>query len=770
MSRKRGVLSGRTCKILALSLALVALAVALPTAVLASSEETETALSGPQPAADRHPSRGRLYSSSPQSASSGSDLQLSTLGPLLFSDDVESGTGSWTATGTWAITTEWVPPWADPGNHSWSDSPSGNYANGTDSSLTSGVIDLSAAAPGQDVILGFDVSYDLQGGDYLDVEFSADGGTNWDYYGDRLTGTSDGWFETYVPAAMFTNQFKFRFRLVTDISGTADGVHIDWVEATDPRLAYYGSWATATRPFPEGGTWTYKSSSTPGDLVQIEFNGPAIWWTGKMGPNCGIVSASLDGGPALEMDYYWDPAWGSGYNSYPMGITGFDGLTDGPHTLTLSCTGTKQPASTGYAVSLESLSVWGALTSATGPTRYQQEDTNLARVGNWYTSTTWSASNGSFASVDGPGSAMNVTFDGTYLAWYAKKGPGYGKALVTLDAGTSDEVTTTVDLYSSYDRYKQRVYSTGLLTDGAHTLSIYWIGQKNSRAWGTKIDVDAFDILGTLTPAPTPPPILWRYQQNDSRVTYLGPWTSASTWSASGGSLYSTATTGAAALVNFKGPEVKLFAKTAPWYGQARVALDGDWATAELVDFYSPTTLYKQPVYTKTGLSPGAHTLAIKCIGEKNLASTGLSISLDAIDTGYLTQAPQTTRFQQDNAAIAYTGAWTPSAITWSASGGSYITANATGAQVTVNFTGSYLAWVAKTAPWYGKAQLKLDGGPAFQVDLYSATTGWKKQVYNTGLLTAGPHTLSIQWLGTKNTRSGGTTISVDAFDILGTI
>jgi hypothetical protein len=552
MLLKRGGLSGRTYKILAVALTLGALAVALPATVLASSEETKAALSGPEPTAGQYPSRGRLHSSSPQSASSGSDLQLSTLGPLLFSDDVESGTGSWTATGTWAITTEWVPAWANPGNHSWSDSPGGNYANNTDSSLTSGIIDLSAAASGQHVSLGFDISYDLENvADFLDVEFSPNGGTNWYYYGDRLTGSATyAWYETLVPASMFTNQFRFRFRLQTDASVTADGVHIDWVTlkgestdwvaATDSRLAYFGSWATTTRPYPVGypggGTWTYKSSSTPGDLVQIEFNGPAIWWTGKMGPNCGIVSASVDGGPIFETDYYWDPSLGTGYNSYPMGISGFDGLTDGPHTLTLSCTGRKNPASTGYAVSVESLSVWGALTSATGPTGYQQEDTNLARAGNWYTSTTWLASGNSFISVDAPGSAMNVTFDGTYLAWYAKKGPGYGKAQVSLDGGAP----VLVDLYSSYDRYKQRVYNTGLLTDGYHTLSIYWVGLKNSAAWGTKIDVDVFYMLGTLTPAPQALPIIWRYQQTDPRITYLGNWSAGSTWSASGGSFYST--------------------------------------------------------------------------------------------------------------------------------------------------------------------------------------------------------------------------------------
>jgi hypothetical protein len=776
-------------KILALCLALGALAVALPTYVLASSEQTAPAPAGPQVAGGQHPTRGWLHTGSwtttepyasllAQSGSSGSDLQLSTLGPYLFQDYMESGTGSWTTTGTWGITTEYQPSWEEPGNHSWSDSPGGNYANSTNTALTSGVIDLSAAAPDQYVSLMLDCSYDLQEGyDFLYVDFSNNGGSTWVCYGDSLTGfQTEGRMYASVPSEMLTNQFKFRLRLQTDASGTADGVHIDnvslyadgtdWTGATDPRLVYSGSWTSATRYFPDsgGGTWTYKSSSTPGDLVQIAFTGPAIAVEGKGGPNCGIASVSVDGGPATEADYYIDPSWGFPYYSYPTGVYFIDGLTDAPHTLTICCTGTKNPASTGYAVSVEGLYVWGTPTQATAPPRYQQENTYLEYTGTWGTSYSWSVSGGSLVTADSPGAAANVTFDGTYLALIAKKGPGYGKAQVSLDGGTP----VLVDFYKSYDSNKQRVYSTGLLTPGSHTLSIYWTGQKNAAAWGTKIDLDALDVLGTLTDAPAPPPILWRYQQSDARITYLGGWTYSPTWSASGGSLVSTAVGGAGALVNFTGTEVKLYAKTAPWYGVAMVTLDG---SSEMVDLYSATQLYKQAVYSKTGLSPGAHTLSIQCSGAKRLASSGYSVDLDALDiNGYLTQAPRATRIQ-DTASSYYfwQGTWSTISSSWLYSGGDFTSTSTSGAKVTVAFNGTYLSWLAKTAPWYGKARVTLDGDTvnAVTVDLYSAATGYKKPVYNTGLLADTSHTLLIEWTGLKNTRASGTTIGVDAFDIV---
>ena len=108
-------------------------------------------------------------------------------------------------------------------------------------------------------------------------------------------------------------------------------------------------------------------------------------------------------------------------------------------------------------------------------------------------SVTLSASGGSLTTVAAAGGAAKVKFDGTYLAWIAKKGPSSGKAMLVLDG----EAPVYVDLYAaSYDRYKQKVYNTGLLPEGEHTLSIYWIGQRNYSAWSTRINIDAFEVFG----------------------------------------------------------------------------------------------------------------------------------------------------------------------------------------------------------------------------------------------------------------------------------
>jgi hypothetical protein len=139
------------------------------------------------------------------SADSGSDMHLAALPALVFFDNMEYGPGSWTATGTWAITTEY----ANSPTHSWSDSPGGDYANDSDSSLTSGIIDLSAVTPGQYVTLYFVASIDLESGDRLYIDFTPDNGANWSSAPTSITGhfTNES-FGVAIPTEMQTSQFR----------------------------------------------------------------------------------------------------------------------------------------------------------------------------------------------------------------------------------------------------------------------------------------------------------------------------------------------------------------------------------------------------------------------------------------------------------------------------------------------------------------------------------------------------------------------------------
>jgi IPT/TIG domain/N-acetylmuramoyl-L-alanine amidase len=129
--------------------------------------------------------------------------------------------------------------------------------------------------------------------------------------------------------------------------------------------------------------------------------------------------------------------------------------------------------------------------------------------------------------------------------------------------------------------------------------------------------------------------------------------------------------------------------------------------------------------------------------------------------------AEPTFRYEETAPSLVRTGAWTPSSTT-SASGGSFSCANASGASVTIPFTGTYLAWIATTGPAYGLATVTVDGVWTYTVDLYSEGTVYTKMVWNTGVLPSGSHRVKITWTGAKNPSATGTYISLDALEVAG--
>lgn len=155
------------------------------------------------------------------------------------------------------------------------------------------------------------------------------------------------------------------------------------------------------------------------------------------------------------------------------------------------------------------------------------------------------------------------------------------------------------------------------------------------------------------------------------------------------------------------------------------------------------------------------------------ISTTTSTTTATTISTPTSTVSTTTTttpiRFEQTDARLLYTGAWTTTA-SGSASGGSLRFANSKGASVTISFQGTYLAWIAKKSPAYGKAKVTVDKQAPVTVDLYSAATLWQQKVWNTGALPFGSHTLKIEWTGTKNTAATGNNINVDAFDVAGSL
>ncbi len=389
-----------------------------------------------------------------------------------------------------------------------------------------------------------------------------------------------------------------------------------------------------------------------------------------------------------------------------------------------------------------------------GLTLYQQADPALVYAGAWVVQADAGASGGSFRYADTTGSSCTVTFNGTYLAWLAKKSVHYGQAKVTLDGVDRG----LVDLYNATEKFVT-VWETGTLAAGTHTLKIEWTGKKNPLADDYNISVDAFKVAGVLTQ----PSQAVLYQQTDSHLLHKGAWKQQASTSASGGSYEYVDASGSSCTVSFDGTYFSWLAKKSPLYGKARVIVDG--RAVAIIDLYSPTAVYG-PVWSRT-FAPGTHTVTISWTGDKNAAATAANISVDAFKVnGTLLPAPTGVRYQQDATGLVYSGTWATFS-TAGASGGSYKRANTSGASVTISFKGTYLCWIATKGVTLGKAWVSLDGKKAVSVDLAWTEVQYQQPVWNTGLLSLAPHTVKIWW-DTANPL--GKYISVDAVEVVGTL
>ncbi len=263
----------------------------------------------------------------------------------------------------------------------------------------------------------------------------------------------------------------------------------------------------------------------------------------------------------------------------------------------------------------------------------------------WDNSNYWAAFQDTYAYTDKKGDKVMVTFSGTSASVVACTSNTKGKAQVSLYNGTAEPAnlvsTTTVDLYSPSTKWKQQVYSTGTIAAGTHTLVIECLYQKNWASGWYTIDVDGFDILGTLEQSPT----VTKIDDKDyAHFTYspgIAAGASTSQWSRWDNSGYYAASDDTYAYTDqlgfktsftFEGTYASWLACTSNSKGKAKVTVDGDTAHAVTVDLYSPTTKWKQKVFDTGILSDGSHTIEIECLRQKNPASSWYTINVDRFD------------------------------------------------------------------------------------------------------------------------------------------
>jgi carboxypeptidase T len=145
-------------------------------------------------------------------------------GTAVLRDSAENGFGNWTTTNTWAVTSS---QYHSPSN-SFTDSPSGNYGNSANNSMTLNFpLNLSTMPV---VYLSYWHRYATEAGyDFCYVEVSSNNGTNWSqvtsYNGNMTTWTYQSFdITSYCNSS---SNVRIRFRLTSDAGSVADGWYVD---------------------------------------------------------------------------------------------------------------------------------------------------------------------------------------------------------------------------------------------------------------------------------------------------------------------------------------------------------------------------------------------------------------------------------------------------------------------------------------------------------------------------------------------------------------
>ncbi|MDM5314933.1 S8 family serine peptidase [Fictibacillus sp. b24] len=120
------------------------------------------------------------------------------------------------------------------------------------------------------------------------------------------------------------------------------------------------------------------------------------------------------------------------------------------------------------------------------------------------------------------------------------------------------------------------------------------------------------------------------YQDTSSNIAFTDNWTKVTSTSASGGTYKTVNYSAATSEFVFYGTGITYYALKSSTQGIAKVTLDG---TAYTVDLWSSSTQYKAPVFTKTGLKTGRHTLKIEWTGKAHSGAkkTATKVNLDSL-------------------------------------------------------------------------------------------------------------------------------------------
>lgn len=241
--------------------------------------------------------------------------------------------------------------------------------------------------------------------------------------------------------------------------------------------------------------------------------------------------------------------------------------------------------------------------------------------------------------------------------------------------------------------------------------------------------------------------------QDRDYPVWLDSWVGYAFASANGGEYRCSYTSNDIAKFKFSGTAITWITSKGLFDGIAEVLVDG--ASKGTFDLYAANEQYQISIPFQ-GLASGNHTIVVKNTGNKNPASKGHYVCIDAFSVGG-------TKTQESSTKIKY-NSWNGVSNS-NASGGTYRISSSAYATSDLIFTGTSVRWITAMGPSYGKAEVRIDGVSKGVVDLYAPTQQWRVSKSYSGL-TNDQHDLSIEVLGKKKAASTGKDVVIDAYKV----
>ena len=555
---------------------------------------------------------------------------------------------------------------------------------------------------------------------------------------------------TAPPPAAAATRFENTDLAITYTSGTPAPLRPpDWFHGSRSR-----GWSSDTASF----------NRSDGGRATFAFTGTSVSWIGFRAPWAGIARVHVDGVFTSEVDLF-SPTEGS-----QAAVFKAAGLAPGSHTISVESTGRKRggdsctpgpDCASDYAIVVDAFDVAPTRPPMVLGARFEETSPAVQFTPFWGPlqsdgTFTWSGG----TAMDSGAQSEHVTFDfiGTTVSWVGAKGMG-GKVQALIDGAVHANLDT-----GSSDDVQGHVYTATNLAPGRHQLKLLIVP-------GGRVTVDAFDVRS-------------RFEDVDPAVSFTGPWVlynmdrAWSGTSATGGSGTAGRATsaGASASFTFSGTSVSWIGFRGPLAGIADVYLDG--VLAVTVDLYAPAEALRVPVFERSGLTDGPHTLRIEATGQKNPSATASLVMVDAFDVTLSPNVPSIVRFQETATSAAYTGPWTTGSMFEFWSGERATLSETAGARVTFSFNGTGIRWIGERRRTGGIARVSVDGGPFVDVDTFGPVQDeFQAPLFSATGLASGAHTITIEVTGQKRggdacspapspTCAAGYVIVIDAFEV----